>query len=167
MRQSTFLTVPILVVAGLVSWYHATAGEKENLKWMSFDEGIVKAQKTNRKLLVDVYTDWCGWCKKMDAETYRDPAVRTYLEKHYVLVKLNAESEKAFSYRDVRYTERELAGAFGIKGFPSTIFLKPNGDPITIFPGYADAAMFRNVVSFIAEDHYLTKEFDEYVSTMK
>jgi thioredoxin-related protein len=161
------ILVTALALAGIVFWNHLSASDKENLQWVSFDEGIVEARKNNKKLLVDVYTNWCGWCKKMDENTYSDPAVGAYLKKHYVVVKLNAESEKSLRYKDVRYTEREFAGAFGIKGFPSTIFLKSSGEPITIFPGYADATMFQNVISFIAEDHYLRMEFDEYLSTKK
>lgn len=140
----------------------AFAGEHTNLKWKSFDAGLAEAKKTNKKVLIDVYTDWCGWCKKMDAATYADKDVSQYLGERYVLVKLNAESSKKLLYRDKEYTERELAAAFGISGYPSTLFLRADGEPITVYPGYADAKMFRTVASFIAEDHYLTKQFEQY-----
>jgi len=143
------------------------AGEKGRLRWMSFNDGLAEAAKTNRKVLIDVYTDWCGWCKKMDANTYADNRVSEYLLRKYVLVKLNAESPQKLTYQGTNYTERELAAAFGINGYPATLFLKSNGEAITSYPGYADAAMFRNVISFIAEDHYLNKKFDEYCTSQK
>ena len=138
------------------------AGDKGHLQWMSFNDGLALAQKANRKVLIDVYTDWCGWCKKMESTTYGDPRIVEYLQRKYVLVRLNAESMQKLTYKGTTYTERDLAGAFGVNGYPTTIFLKANGDPITGYPGYADAAKFRTVLSFIAEDHYLTKKFSDY-----
>jgi thioredoxin-related protein len=103
----------------------------------------------------------------MDANTYSDNHVSDYLLKKYVLIKLNAESQQRLTYQGKSYTERELAAAFGVTGYPTTLFLKSNGEPITSYPGYADATMFRNVISFIAEDHYLSKKFDEYCASQK
>jgi len=143
------------------------AGGKKSLTWVGFAEGITQAKKTNKKVLVDVYTDWCGWCKKMDATTYVDERVSLYLANHYVVVKLDAESSRKIPYQGAEYTEQELAAAFGISGFPSTIFLKADGEPITVYPGYADPVQFQSIISFIAEDHYLTKSFDEYLAISK
>ncbi len=135
--------------------------------WKSFNDGMTEAKRSNKKVLVDVYTDWCGWCKKMDAQTYKDDTVSKYLSDQYVIVKLNAESEKKISYQGKEYTERELAAAFGITGYPATLFLKADGEAITIYPGYADAENFRLILAYIAEDHYLTKKFDEYTASLK
>ncbi|MEO8166786.1 MAG: DUF255 domain-containing protein [bacterium] len=140
------------------------AGESS---WKSFNDGMAEAKRSNKKILVDVYTDWCGWCKKMDAQTYENAKVAKYLSDRYVLVKLNAESGKKLSYQGKQYTEQELAGAFGVTGYPTTLFLKPNGEAITVYPGFADAENFRLIISYIAEDHYLTKKFDEYTAATK
>jgi thioredoxin-related protein len=153
----------LLAVLLLFSGYPVNAGDAFSLTWFSFNDGLAHAKKTNKKILVDVYTDWCGWCKRMDKETYSDGGVAAYLNKHYVAIKLNAESSSKVTYNGETYTQQELAGAFGITGYPSIIFLKGNGEPITTYPGYADAAMFKKVASFIAEDHYLTKKFEDYV----
>ncbi len=142
------------------------AGEK-SLKWFSFNDGLAEAKRTNRKVLVDVYTDWCGWCKRMDSQTYVSGDVAGYLQKRYVVIKLNAESDRTLTYKGQQYTERELAAAFGIEGYPSTLFLRADGEPITIYPGFADAKLFMNVLSFIAEDHYLTTKFQDYVAGRK
>ncbi len=139
----------------------------EEGSWKSFNDGMTEAKRSNKKVLVDVYTDWCGWCKKMDAQTYKDDTVAKYLADRYVLVKLNAESEKKLSYQGKEYTERQLAGAFGITGYPSTLFLKADGEAITIYPGFADAENFRLILGYIAEDHYLTKKFAEYTASLK
>lgn len=140
------------------------AGESS---WKPFNDGMAEAKRSNKKILIDVYTDWCGWCKKMDAQTYKDNAVAKYLADRYVLVKLNAESEKKLSYMGKEYTERQLAGAFGITGYPATLFLKADGEAITLYPGFADAENFRIILAYIAEDHYLTKKFDEYTASLK
>jgi len=159
----TFFLAGVLVSFAL----SGNAGEREHLKWMSFDEGIAHAKKNNKKVVIDVYTDWCGWCKRMDKETYADKDVVAYLEKNYVAIKLNAESSKKLAFQDKDYTEQELSGAFGVTGFPTTIFLSSNGDPITLVPGYADAKRFGDIISFIAEEHYLTTKFDDYVASRK
>jgi len=156
-----FLVGAAVVLAGAVVFRTTTASET-SLKWRSFNDGIAEAKSSKKKVLIDVYTDWCVWCKRMDANTYSDAGVAEYLRKHYVLVKLDAESDKKLTYKNTVYTERELAAAFGVSGYPSTLFLKSDAEPITIYPGYADAKQFKKVLSFIAEDYYLTKKFEEY-----
>lgn len=146
------------------SWAGNLQAGEGTLRWRSFDEGIAEATSTNKKVLIDVFTTWCGWCKRMDMQTYTDKAVVDYLEKRYVVVKIDAESERTLSYKGSRYTERELAAAFGIDGYPSTLFLRSDGEPITIYPGFADPQHFIDVLAFIAEDHYLTTTFEQYIS---
>jgi len=157
----------LIITFALTYACNGYAGDKSALTWMSFNDGLANAKKINKKALVDVYTDWCAWCKKMDKETYADAGVVEYLNRYFVVIKLDAESSSKLTYKGETYTEQELAGAFGITGYPSIIFLKGNGDPITTYPGYADAAKFQKVISFIAEDHYLTKKFEDYVRTVK
>ena len=155
---------PLLLALVLVIT-DSNAGEKGQLKWMTFNDGIAQAKKTGKKVMIDVYTDWCGWCKKMDKDTYSDGTIAAYLNKKYIAIKLNAESSHSVQFQGKAYTEQELAGAFGVTGYPSIIFLKTDGDPITVYPGYADAVKFRSVLSFIGEDHYLTTKFEDYLRT--
>jgi thioredoxin-related protein len=163
MKKLNVLTATLVVA--LVLPLAACSGEKGGLHWMSFSDGFREAQRTHKKMLIDVYTDWCVWCKRMDANTYTDKNLASYLNSHYILVKLDAESPRTHTFMGKQYTEQQLAGSFGVTGYPSTLFLKAEGDLITVYPGYADAQRFRNVVAFIAEDHYLTTSFDDFVST--
>jgi thioredoxin-related protein len=165
MRKSH--SVFLLLMAAVAFMEQSYGGEKNQLRWMSFNDGIAEAKETGKKVMIDVYTDWCGWCKKMDKETYANTGVVEYLNRYFVVIKLNAESSIRLTYKGGVYTEQELAGAFGITGYPSIIFLEGNGDPITTYPGYADAAKFKTVASFIAEDHYLTKKFEDYTRSTK
>ena len=143
------------------------AGEKNTLRWKSFDDGMAESKKSGKKVMIDVYTDWCGWCKKMDKDTYSDGTVADYLNKKYVTIKLNAESSNKLQYQGKSYTEQELAAAFGISGYPSIIFLSETGEAITVYPGYADAGQFKTVLSYIGEDHYKTTKFQDYVKKEK
>ncbi len=159
----TRIIATLVVLAALLPLRGPLVG-KEKLHWRTFDEGIAEAQKTGKKVLIDVYTTWCVWCKRMDANTYTDDQVASYLSKHYVLVKLNAESSAPLIYKGKPYSEQDLARAFGVSGYPTTVFLKSNGDPITGMPGYAEAEKFRDVIAYIGEDHYLTQKFDDYLA---
>ena len=161
----------MILLTVLYAWQWTTtaalAGDRTTLRWLSFDKGVMEAQQTGKKILVDVYTTWCGWCKKMDADTYNNGSVASYLQGHYVLVRINAESATQLKYRGQNYSEQDFARAFGVDGYPTTLFLKSNGDPITKFAGYADASQFRDIIAYIAEDHYLAKKFDEYMKGKK
>jgi uncharacterized protein YyaL (SSP411 family) len=59
------------------------ANEKNHLRWMSFNDGIAEAKKTGKKMMIDVYTNWCGWCMKMDKDTWADGGIADYLNKKY------------------------------------------------------------------------------------
>ena len=133
------------------------------IQWNSFDAGMEKAKSSHKKVLVDVYTEWCGWCAKMDKEVYTDPEVKDYLSKNFVIIKMNAEGNGKVHYKGQGYSPGQLAAAFGVKGYPATLFMREDSEPITLLPGYAEASMFRLILSFIAEDQYEKKQFSDYL----
>ena len=136
----------------------------KNPQWKKFDEGMKLAKESGKKVLIDVYTDWCGWCKKMDANTYSDKSIKEYLDKNFVIIKLNAEGNEKISYAGQSISPAAFAQGMGVDGYPATVFLKSNGDPITLLPGYAEADRFIYVLSFIAENHYEKKKFTDYLT---
>ncbi|MBU1043477.1 MAG: thioredoxin family protein [Candidatus Omnitrophica bacterium] len=81
------------------------------------------AKTENKPILIDFYTEWCGWCKKLDKDTYANLEVQEGL-KQFVCVKIDAEKNK------------DLAKQYKINGFPSTAFLKSSGQLIEVVPGY-------------------------------
>ena len=167
MRSRITLVAVTLLLLSACAAMLLRAEDKSKLQWCSFEKGLAEAKKTNKKMLVDVYTDWCGWCKRMDTDTYSNADIASYLQDKYVVVKLNAESSTRQSYNGKQYTEQELAGEFGVTGYPTTIFFKSDGAAITALPGYADAANFKTILSYIAEDHYLNTKFEDYARTKK
>jgi thioredoxin-related protein len=138
------------------------AGNKVELKWNKFDEGLALAKKNNKKILVDVYADWCKWCKKMDAEVFSSDTIAPYLQKNYILIKLNGESQEKLNYKDEKMTASAFAQGFGVTGFPTVIFLEPTGDAITKVSGFIDAQNFLPMITFFGDDHYKKMTWQEY-----
>ena len=85
--------------ASLNDFAQESAGSGE-LKWMSIEEAEIACKKQPRKIFIDVYTDWCGWCKKMDKSTFRDSLVLKYASEKYYAVKMNAETRDNVIFRD-------------------------------------------------------------------
>lgn len=153
----------ILLIAIIFMGLTLNIQDKKALKWHSFSEGLKIAMAENKKVLIDVYTDWCEWCKKMDDEVYTDSKVVNYLSSKFVLIKLNAESEAKHTFEGREYSEMELAYIFGVEGFPTTIFIREDMQPITAVPGYFPADVFMKILTFIGDDYYLKMNFDEYL----
>ncbi len=99
----------------------------------------------------------------MDEEVYTDPGVKEYLSKNFVIVKMNAESEGKVHFKGQEYSPAQLAAVFGVNGYPATLFMKEDSQPITLLPGYVEAPMFLHVLSFIAENQYEKKQFGDYL----
>jgi len=133
-------------------------------QWKTFNKGIAEAKKSGKKILVDVYTDWCQYCKQMDTITYADKKITQYLKANYVLIKLNAEGLETISYSGKRISSAEFAQGMGISSFPTTLFLKSDGQPITLLPGFVEPERFIHILSFIGEDHYEKKKFADYLT---
>lgn len=64
------------------------------VRWYSWDEAVKANTLKKKKIFIDVYTDWCGWCKTMDRETFSNDDVANYLNENFYPVKLNAEQKE-------------------------------------------------------------------------
>jgi thioredoxin-related protein len=160
MRLALLLTV---CLATFLSAAPAAAA-RSALPWRAWDAGLAEARTSGRHVLVDVYTDWCGWCRRMDAEVYARPEVREYLARKFVLVKLDAEAADAARYEGRAFTSRTLAARFNVSGYPTTIFLKPDGGHLFNVPGYVPADRFLMVLRYVGEGHQgRGEDFSQYL----
>lgn len=132
-------------------------------KKLTFDEALKTAKKENKKVIVDVYTDWCGWCKKMDKDAYSNSDIKEIIEDDFILVKLNAEGSGTNNFKGKSYTDAELASYFQVTGYPTTVFLDSKGKIIEFnygkykmnnLPGYYPAKDFKKVLEYIRDDAY-------------
>jgi len=130
---------------------------------LSFDDALKTAKKVHKKVIVDIYTDWCGWCKKMDREAYSDEGIKKIIEDDFIYVKLNAEGNGVNKYNGKSYTDGELAEYFQVTGYPTTVFLDIKGKVIEFnynkyrmnnLPGYYETNEFRKILEYIRDDKY-------------
>ncbi len=133
------------------------------LNWLSYNEGLALAEKENKYVLIDFYTDWCGYCKKMDEETYSNEEVKSILNENFVIVKVNAESENKVIENEEEITERELAKLYQVTGYPTTWFLESNHSRIAPLPGYVTAEQFIPILNYIGEEWHKSISFKEYL----
>ena len=134
-----------------------------DLQWTNYTEGVQQASATNRKILVDVFTNWCGWCKKMESDTYSNWDIQHYLSENFVLVKLNAESSVKETVGAEVMTQAEIAKAYKVNGYPTTIFLDAVGQPITFVSGYMKPDEFMPILRYVAEEYYKRMSYDNFV----
>ena len=111
----------------------AVSGE---LVWYSYRDAAELARDQGKFIMVDFYTTWCHWCKKLDSVTYTDPRVIEALNRNFVVVKIDAESDKEVVYGERRMTMSEFSKSFNLQGFPSIVFMDKDGRKIDVLSGY-------------------------------
>jgi protein disulfide-isomerase len=129
-KKLFLLCVIISVSAGFAS---------AEVNWLTdYDAAKAKAKSDNKLMLLDFTgSDWCGYCKRMQAEIFSKPQFQDYAAKNLVLVELDFPRAKPQS-EAVRKQNMKLASEYEIEGFPTLIVLSPDGKPVAIFPGYID-----------------------------
>ena len=120
-----------------------TVQGQESIQWMKFEEAIAANAKNPKMILVDVYTDWCGWCKKMDKDTFTDPRVVAHFQKNFYAVKLNAEdTNRKFPFLGKTFTEAVMAASMRVNSYPNFVVIEPGLQNIAQLPGYREPEAF-------------------------
>ncbi len=154
-----------------------TIQAQEDVNWITWQEAMIAAEETPKKIYVDIYTDWCGYCKKMDKTTFKDATVVKYLNDNFYAVKFNAEQKGNILFNDTEFKYinsggrgvHELAYALlnGRLGYPAFVVLDEEFARILISPGYKgpDAVMME--MKFAKEEMYKTTSWQSYQAKQK
>lgn len=141
---------------------------------MTLEQAAGNLEKERRPVLIDLYTDWCGWCKQMDRKTYSNRQVGQYIREKFYPVKLDAESRAAITWNGRSYSFDPGSGAnsfavyltHGKLEFPTTIIIPPGEEPQAI-PGYMEPAELELLVKYFGDGSYHTLSFTDYQKSFK
>ena len=163
-----------IAVIALLGLYSAEAQEK--VKWHTIEEALLLASKEPRVMVIDVYTDWCGWCKRMDATTFSDPEIAGMLNSQFYPVKLDAEGKDDVVIGDRTYKFVDNGGrgyheiaAIVTKGrlsYPTISYVDGQGRVLAAAPGYKTPDQFKVYLSYFGGDAYKTWDFEAYKESL-
>ncbi len=135
----------------------------EEVKWLTYDQAVALSKKNPKPIFIDVYTDWCGWCKTMDKNTFSNHKVAAYLNKRFYSVKLNPEKKDSVHYKGVAMTNGALAGKiFHATSYPTTVYLEGDETLLQPIPGYQAPNDLYRIIHYIGENHYKTTTWDDF-----
>ncbi|MDQ3200547.1 MAG: thioredoxin family protein [Verrucomicrobiota bacterium] len=105
-------------------------------KWLTdFTQAQAEAKAGHKLLLLDFTgSDWCGWCKRLQAEVFSKPEFEDYAKENLVLLKVDFPRAQPLS-NELRKQNYELAAKFGVQGFPTIVVLNGDGKPVGLL-GY-------------------------------
>lgn len=145
------------------------------VNWKTIEQASQVNTKSNNKMFfIDFSTSWCGWCKKMDRETFSDPVVSAILNKYYIPVHFDAEGSSTFTWNGTKYSNTQAPGQraqthpftraiLGQKiGYPSFAIFNRNGGLTQILQGYQGAYDFSMVLWYFCSGDSQRYTFDEY-----
>jgi thioredoxin-related protein len=158
----------------------APANSSESIatvKWYSIEE----AEKLNRtkpkKFIIDVYTDWCGWCKKMDKGTFTHPIIVKLLNDYFYAVKLNAETSDTIIFNGSKYISLNSGNrsthplAVSLlnwrMSYPSFVYFTEKLEYLGPMPGYKTSEQMEVILTFIAQEKFRTTSMEEFEKTFK
>lgn len=144
------------------------------VNWLTWEEALEKNQKEKRKIVVDIYTNWCGWCKKMEKTTFSTPHIADYINKNYYPIKFNAEQKEDIIFNNKLY---KYVGNFGRRGhhelareimrgkmsYPTVVFIDENLNIIQPIPGFQNAENFEMIMTYFAENFYKAVPWKKFV----
>lgn len=128
-----------LLLAGTLS---AESGQK--LEWNSLSRGMELAKKQHRMIYVQVVTEWCGYCRKLQTEDYKKAAVRELLSR-YVLVSIDGDHQA------------DVANRFNVQGYPTLLVLSPSGELLARMDGYPGTDRLKHVLTTVLEKNKMAE----------
>ncbi len=164
----------LLVAVFVISAFTANAQE---VNWVSFEEALELNKKNPKPIMVDLYTDWCGWCKRMDATTYKNEVIVKYINDNYYAVKMDGEGKDdiTFKGRTFKFVQKgrskyhELAAAIlnGKLSYPSTAFFDSKEQLIQAVPGYLVKERFEKILAYFSGEAYKNTPWQDFEKNFK
>lgn len=148
---AALLVVLLLGLGAAFSDSRSKADNSGDISWYSYEEGVEQIKKGDKKGYIHFYTDWCGYCKKMENETFSDSDVADNLNQDFVPIKINAEDEP------------DIARQYGANQFPFNHFTDQENEPIGTQPGFIPPDMMVNLLEYLSTDDYKKMQFDEFM----
>jgi len=150
------------------------SGQAQEVEWLSWNDAakLAQTEESPKKIFIDVYTDWCGWCKKMDKDTFQNPEVAAYMAANFYMVKMDGEGKEPIEFKGKTYKfvpsgrkgYHEFAAALmqGRMSYPTTIFLDEKMNMLSPVPGYQKPKPFLNIAKYFGDNIYLEKDWKAY-----
>lgn len=160
---STILTICLTLFLASTAVLAGDAHADDLIKWQKYDEAIRKAKELKHHVLVNFTTKWCGYCKKMDRETYRDSSIVATLNEYFELALVDGDSYEMVKLPDGDITEKGLTRQFGVRAYPTTWLLEPDGAKIAPVRGYVDSVRMQYILDFILTNSNEKMSFKEFV----
>ena len=173
--------IVLLIAIGFIS-FNAVAQE---IKWVSLEEALALQKKTPKKIMMDVYTNWCGPCKLLDKKTFQNPDVANYVNKHFYAVKFNGEGNEAITYKEKQFANpgydvsransrnsvHELARYLQVNAYPTIVFMDEKSEVIAPIKGYQTLPQLELYLKMFNQDDHkkitTQEEFNDYYKAFK
>jgi thioredoxin-related protein len=174
MRQSGRKILFSFLLTVSISLFSLDSFSQEKIRWYTIEQAEKLASQNPKKIFIDVYTDWCGWCKKMDATTYEDPRIIKLLNSDFYAVRLDGEDKGEIVFKDKSYKYvpygrsgyNELAAILmnGKLSYPTTVYLDEKLNMIQPIPGYQTVENLEPILIFLGRDFYKKQTWQEFLA---
>lgn len=179
MRKINFALLIVLSLIAFTSFIYKMESKadkvdysSDKIAWLTWEEAMEMNEKAPRKIVVDIYTEWCGWCKRMDASTFAQPEIADYINANYYAVKFDAERKEPIVFKGNTYNfvsngkrgyhalAAEITG--GMLSYPTTVFLDEEMNVIQAIKGYKDAKSFEQIATYFGGNNHKKTPWESY-----
>lgn len=147
----------------------------EKLRWYTIEEAEQLNRSQPKKFMIDVYTDWCGWCKVMDDSTFSHPVIMRLLNQYFYPVKFNAETKDTIQFNGGKYINLKKTGrsthplAISMLGwrmsYPTIVYYTEKLEFLGPMPGYKNAPQLEVILQFIAQEKFRSMSMEAFEKT--
>lgn len=161
-----------LLIAALFTAATPSPAPEGPVRWLTFEEAVEKSKTEKKKIFVDVYTDWCGWCKVMDKNTFSDPHIAKILNEDFYPVKFDAEQQEevVFNGHTFKFIPHGNKGTHELAmsllnnklSYPSFVILNEEFKIVQPLAGYIEPKEFHKIIQYIGEDYFRKMSWEQF-----